>query len=113
MTRSKSFTAETPSAENSRSFASLGMTSFLKGLLGAHGGELSPSHFFRPQKHLHFRRAFLLFLFLPAFVRSARERLKQGMRLQRLRFKFGMELASDEKRVTRNLDHLDVSTVGS
>src|ERR1700675_4994245 len=35
------------------------------------------------------------------------------MRLQRLRFEFRMELAANEKRMTRNLDHLDISAVRS
>src|SRR5208337_697829 len=74
---------------------------------------LFPSHFFRPQEHLHFGRVFLLFLFLPVFVRSAHERLKQRMRLQRLRFEFGMKLASDEERMTGNFDHFNVSAVRS
>src|SRR5271155_6070330 len=35
------------------------------------------------------------------------------MRLQRLRFELGMELATDEMRMVWQFDHLDVSTVGS
>src|SRR4029077_7748514 len=35
------------------------------------------------------------------------------MRLQRLRFELRMELAPNKKRMTRNLDHLDVSAVRS
>src|SRR5437667_7230979 len=34
------------------------------------------------------------------------------MRLQRLRFEFRMELAADEMWMVRQLDHLDVSSVG-
>src|ERR1019366_9790125 len=77
------------------------------------GGELSPSHFFRPQEHLDLCRVLLLFLFLPVFVRSAHECLKQRMRLQRFRFEFRMELASDEERMTGNLHHLNVGAVRS
>src|SRR6266481_138142 len=74
---------------------------------------LSSPHFVRPQEHLDLGSAFLLFLLPPVFVRSAHKRLKQRMRLQRLRFEFRMELAPNEERMTRNLHHLNVSTVGS
>src|SRR5450756_1819077 len=75
--------------------------------------DLSSPHFFRPQEHLDLGRVFLLFLFLPVFVRSAHECLKQRMRLQRFRFEFRMELAPDEERMTGNLHYLHVSAVGS
>src|ERR1700675_3888843 len=74
---------------------------------------LSSSHFVRSEEHLNLGGVFLLFLLLPVFVRSAHKCLKQRMRLQRLRFEFRMELASDKKRMTRNLDHLNVSAVRS
>src|SRR6266403_5527644 len=74
---------------------------------------LSSPHFVRPQEHLDLGGAFLLFLLPPVFVRSAHERLEQRMRLQRLRFEFRMELAPNEKRMTRNLHHLNVSAIGS
>src|ERR1700683_2086532 len=72
---------------------------------------LSPSHFFRPQKHLNFRSVFLQFFLLPMFVGSADKSLKQRMRLERLRFEFRMKLASDEIRMIGNLNHLDVRAV--
>src|SRR5208283_3276380 len=53
------------------------------------------------------------FLFLPVFVRSAHKRLKQWMRLQRLRFELRMKLASNKKRVPRNLHDLHISAVWS
>jgi len=53
-------------------------------------------HFLRPQKHLHLGRVLTLFLFLPVCVRRADKRLKQRMRLQRLRLELRMKLASDE-----------------
>src|SRR6266446_322115 len=74
---------------------------------------LSSPHFVRPQEHLDLGGAFLLFLLPLVFIRSAHERLEQRMRLQRLRLEFRMELASDKKRMTRNLYHLNVSAVGS
>src|SRR5208282_5963982 len=75
--------------------------------------DLPSSHILRPQEHLDLSGIFLVFIFLTVFVSSAHERLKQRMRLQRLRFEFRMELASDEKRMARNLDDLNVSAVRS
>src|SRR5208282_2544718 len=40
------------------------------------GNCLSPSHFLRPQKHLHLGHFFLLSLLLSVFVRRARKRLE-------------------------------------
>src|ERR1700675_4684111 len=74
---------------------------------------LSSSHFVRSEEHLNLGGVFLLFLLLPVFVRSAHKCPKQRMRLQRLRFEFRMELASDKKRMTSNLHHVDVGTVRS
>src|ERR1700716_3639242 len=74
---------------------------------------LSSRQFFGAQKHFDHRSIFLLFLFLPVLVRSADEFFKQRMRLQRLRLEFGMELASQGKRMARNFNHLYISTVGS
>src|ERR1700686_5813526 len=74
---------------------------------------LSPSHFFRPQEHLDLGGTLLHFLLPSVLIRSAHERLKQRMRLQRLRFEFRMELTPNEKRMTRNLHDLNVSAVRS
>src|SRR6202521_4245227 len=74
---------------------------------------LSSPHFVRPQEHLDLGGVFLLFLFPSVFVRSAYKRLKQRMRLQWLRFELRMELAPNEKWMTRNLHHLHVSAVRS
>src|ERR1700730_6495840 len=74
---------------------------------------LSSRQFFGAQKHLDHRGIFLLFLFLSVLVRSADEFFKQRMQLQRLRLEFGMELASQEKRMARDLNHLYISAIGS
>src|ERR1700675_4959040 len=74
---------------------------------------LSSPHFVWPQEHLDLSGVFLLFPLPSVFVRSAHKRLKQRMRLQRLRFEFRMELAPNKKRMPRNLDHLNVSAVRS
>src|SRR5713226_8180304 len=63
-------------------------------------------------KHLY-RRSFFLGPPLRAMlVRRRNERAEQRMRLQRLRLELGMELAADEMRMVRQLDHLNVSAVG-
>src|SRR5437588_13004310 len=73
----------------------------------------SPSDLFRTQKHVDHSRIFLLSLFLTVGIGSADEFPKQRVRLQRLRLKFGMELASNEKWMAWNLNHLYIGAIGS
>ena len=62
-------------------------------------------------KHFHLSRHFLRPPFQPVLVSSPNESLEQRMRLQRLRFELRMELASDEMRMVRKLNHLHISSV--
>ncbi len=75
------------------------------------GGKLS-RHFHRPVKHFNGGGLFVCKSLLPMLVRCADERSEERMRLERFRFEFGMELASDEVRMVRQFDHLDVSSIG-
>src|SRR5215469_2840328 len=85
------------------------------------GGSAAPSlhresclgEFFTAQEQLA-----LFFALAPAplaavLIGGANEGGKQGMRLQRLRLKFRMELAAQEPRVVFDFDDLDVSAVRS
>src|ERR1700719_977001 len=74
---------------------------------------LSPSHFFRTQKHVDHGGIFLLSLFLTVGVGSAYEFPEQRVWLQWLRLKFGMKLASNKKWMTWDLNHLYIGAVGS
>ena len=62
-------------------------------------------------EHLHFGSRLLRPPLQSVLVRGADERPEQRMRLQRLRLELGMELASDEVGMVRQLHHLDVSSV--
>src|SRR5579864_870601 len=62
-------------------------------------------------EHLHLRRRLFRPPFQAMLIRSANERFKQRMRLQRFRLEFGMELATDEVGMPGNFDHLYVGPV--
>src|ERR1700683_2503503 len=80
--------------------------------LGGKYSCLPARHFFRTMKHFYCCRLFLCPPLRAVLIDSRNERAKERMRLQRLRFEFGMKLATDEMRMVRQFDHLDVSSVG-
>src|ERR1700679_4390999 len=61
----------------------------------------------------HFDRRYFFFRtpLTAMLVRRRNECTEQRMRLQRLRFEFGMKLASDEMRMAGQLNHLYVGAI--
>src|SRR5437762_5367034 len=67
----------------------------------------------RPMEHLHLGALLLGPPLQSRLIRRAYKRAEQGMRLERLRFELGMELAADEMGMIRQLDHFHVSSIRS
>src|SRR5450631_3384457 len=73
----------------------------------------SQFHFFRAQKLFDSSRFSLLPARYAVRITGPGESREQRMRFKRFRLKFGMKLASQEERMIRKLDYLDVGPVGS
>src|SRR6266581_2857925 len=74
---------------------------------------LSSGHSLRPVEQFHFRRCFVSAPFQSVLITCPYECLEQWMRLQRLRFEFGMELTANEMRMVGQFHHLDVRPIRS
>jgi hypothetical protein len=64
-------------------------------------------------EHFDFRRELIRSPLQPVFVGCADKRFEQGMRLQRLRLKLGVELASDEMGMIWQFDHFHICAIWS
>src|SRR6185437_3476551 len=72
---------------------------------------LPARHFHWPMEHLHFCGLLLFRPFLCVLVGRPYECPEERMRLQRLRLKFGMELAPNEVGMVRQFDHFNIRAV--
>src|SRR5581483_6602819 len=73
---------------------------------------LTPGHFLWTQEHFDFLSVLCGLALLPVFIRRTDKVLEQGVRFERLRLEFRVELAPDKVGVIRQLDHLDIGSVG-